>query len=304
MNFRSTSEDLNLSTPVDTHVSESVVTHAWRTGSTVHLANPSRDPRFHGDAYLQAKDPRTVLCLPFADGEDLAALYIERVVGRGFTPEQIEVANLLARPAATAIGVAESYEHELRSLQSRLDSQFLHNTFSVIAQLVVENPQKAEAALLMLSKVHRYVFEAPVERLVVLTEELDICRDFLALEQHRLGERLHVEIAVEGRVDRVHIPALILQPLIESSIRYGSARKMGRSCVRVSATVDDRLVRLTVSDDGPGWDSAGEGREAGVRDVTQRLAHFYAEGQSVQVHKSDGVTVAITLPRKRSQGEE
>jgi len=295
MNFRATSEDLDPTIPLDIYASAGIIAHVFHTGATVHLTDPAHQPLFENDAYLREKKPQAILCLPLALNQMVAALYVERVAGTGgFSHGQLELMGLLARQAAAAIDAAESYELELDLVHNRLDPQFLHNSYSVIAQLVVADAPRAEAMLLVLSRLHRYVFATPVERLVTLRDEIAICRDYVLLEQCRLGDRLQVEIQVEGSIDQARIPALILQPLIENSVRNGSGQ-LGNSRVLVVATVHDHGIHLKVADDS----TRADDRRPGLSNLIRRLARLYPRRHSFQINHGSGVIVEITLPASR-----
>ena len=175
-------------------------------------------------------------------------------------------------------------------------------TFLVVAELIVKDPDRAEAAVIKLSNLYRYTLSSSSDQVVTLEQELTIARDYLTLEQYRFGDRLDVAFKVTGRTENVRVPALIFQPLVENSVRHGVAQKMGPGRVTVEVTVTDEHCYLRVADDGPGWKEPGSEGGFGLRSVRRRLGLLYQENFELNISKSPGVCVEIKIPIDRSPG--
>jgi hypothetical protein len=289
-------------TPCEERASPAILDHVASTGSPCHVQHPFSEPWLVGDRYLLETRPASVLCVPLIRRKQVVALlYLERRTSReAFTAHQRQLVSLLGTQAVITTGIVDYYIGEMKALEAKVNPQFIHNTLSVVAELVVSDSRKAEQALVMLSRLYRYVLASPMDRIVSLSQELAICRDYLALEQHRLGDRMKSDITVSGPVDLIHIPALILQPLVENGVRHGIARKVGGGHLHVEVTVTEKTCRLRVSDDGPGWDERGERAGFGLRCVRERLALFYPGTHTFAITKGAGVSAEVTIPREAS----
>jgi predicted ATPase len=286
-------------------LSEPIVRYVGRTNKFLHLQDPARDSRFDDDPYLLERRPRSLLCLPLLHrGELSAVLYLENsVCADVFTDEQRQLATLLGHQAAISMAVADYHKVEMDALQAKINPHFLYNTLSVVSELIVKDPERAEAAVIMLSNLYRYTLGASSDQVVTLAQELKIARDYLTLEQYRFGDRLSVDFHVTGPVENVHVPALIFQPLVENSVRHGVARKVGPGRVTVEVTVSDEHCTLRVEDDGPGWKEPRSDGGFGLRSVQRRLGLLYQGNCELKITKSPGVCIEIKIPIDRSLRE-
>jgi predicted ATPase/GAF domain-containing protein len=283
-------------------VSQAVVRYAARTKNVVHIPDARKDPRFGARAAAHGELPRSVLCLPLVHrGTLLAVLYLENsVCADVFTEEQERLSVMLGQQAAVTLAISDYHKVQIEALQAKINPHFLHNTLSVIAQLIVSDTQKAEAAVLKLSRLYRYVLNASADQMVSLDQELGVVRDYLTLEQYRFGERLQVAFHVEGATDRLQVPALLLQPLAENAVRYGVARKVGVGCVCIRVQVGPTHCKMCVEDDGPGWQDGTSGTGFGLRSVRERLALLYPGQFELTIEKRSGVSVQVTIPAVHS----
>src|SRR5262249_20680747 len=131
-------------------LSEPIVRYVGRTNKVLHLQDPARDPRFDDDPYLLERRPRSLLCLPLLHrGELSAVLYLENsVCADVFTDEQRQLATLLGHQAAISMAVADYHKVEMDALQAKINPHFLYNTLSVVSELIVKDPERAEAAVI------------------------------------------------------------------------------------------------------------------------------------------------------------
>jgi LytS/YehU family sensor histidine kinase len=240
------------------------------------------------------------LCVPVVVGKTVSAiLCLERSSSAAaLTGQQRRMIEILAQQAAITIDCADRCHRALRAFQARVNSPFLYNTFSVIAEMVVTDPARAEEAIVMLSRVCRYVLDSPADQIVTLAQELAITRDYLALEQLRLGDRMEVQIIEEGPLESVHVPALILQSLAETTTRLGVARRVGGGCLRVEVSVNRRRCRLRIRDRSLEGVSEEISGDINFGEVERRLRTFYPGAHSFRVDARQGVSVDITIPRE------
>lgn len=178
-------------------------------------------------------------------------------------------------------------EAELRALRAQVNPHFLFNSLNTIASLVASEPDKAERITVRLGSLFRYVLIHAEQPLSSLGEELEFLRTFLDIEQIRFGDRLHVEFDVEPSLEFTLIPSLILQPLVENSIKHGIAPKIGRSRIAVRARKDKDGIRVEVEDDGGGLRPNGPDDRrpignsvntgVGLKNITERLEAMYGK---------------------------
>ena len=206
---------------------------------------------------------------------------------------------LAAQQAQTLLVAAE-----LGALRSKLNPHFLFNTLHSIIALTQRNPAAAETALFQFSDMLRYVLDterAGVDR-VTLDAELQFVRDYLELEQLRLGPRLQVHWDLDPDMGDFILPALTLQPLIENSIKHAFNPYTRPGLLRIEGRrdLDAGLLRLTVRDDGPGStpEAIAASSGLGIRTIGRRLELDYAGRAALTIDSRPGAGFAacVTLP--------
>ena len=197
--------------------------------------------------------------------------------------------------------VALAQEAQLKMLRYQLNPHFLFNTLNAISTLILDNQnRKANHAVTRLSEFLRYTLDQDPMKKVTLRQEIEALDLYLGTERLRFGERLHLEYAIEeGALDAL-VPSLLLQPLLENSLKYAvSAREEGGS-VRIEGRAREGLLELSVIDDGPGLREgmpAGERRGVGLRNTRERLAVLYGGNYRFAVlNTHPGLRVEMALP--------
>jgi signal transduction histidine kinase len=156
---------------------------------------------------------------------------------------------------------AESPAHEsqLRMLRYQLNPHFLFNTLNAISTLIVVGDNgPANSMVSKLSSFLRDSLDKDPMQKVDLTNEIESMQLYLDIEEVRFDERLTVDIDIgEGSASAL-VRSLILAPLVENSIKYAIARMEGGSTIRIASSIEDRMLCLKVSDDGPACPSTRE----------------------------------------------
>jgi len=180
---------------------------------------------------------------------------------------------------AAATLQADLSEARLRILAAQLQPHFLFNTLNVIAELIHEDPERADGMIVRLGDLLRESMSGVEERGVTLEREVATLRAYVDIQQLRFRDRLHVSFDVAPEVREALVPHFLLQPLVENAIRHGGAGSAQPLHVAVVATAAEAAgrprVHLQVADDGAG---SGEWRESGglgLRNVRARLAHLF-----------------------------
>jgi two-component sensor histidine kinase len=188
---------------------------------------------------------------------------------------------------------------QLQTLKMQLHPHFLFNTLNGIAGLVRDSKNKAAVDMLAgLSDLLRYTLENAGKQEVPLKEELEFLELYLDIQQMRFSDRLKVEMHIEPGVLDALVPNLILQPLVENSIRHGVSRRAASGVVGVSAQRDNGSLRITIYDDGPGLirdDGAETVEGVGLSNTRARLEQLYGERKSFTLTEREGGGVEAVL---------
>jgi two-component system LytT family sensor kinase len=196
-------------------------------------------------------------------------------------------------------------EARLDALQRQINPHFLFNTLNSIASLVRSKPELAREMIVKLGNILRVLLRDR-EAFVPLGEELTFTDDYLDIEVVRFGEKLRVvkEIA-EDTLD-VAVPSMLLQPLIENSIKHGLEPRISGGTVTLrSRLVGERLV-IEVEDDGVGIEPGGtrssplsglarEGSGIGMRNVRERMEVLYGDDAEVVMESRPGRGTKVRL---------
>jgi LytS/YehU family sensor histidine kinase len=165
---------------------------------------------------------------------------------------------------------------------------------------------EADAMLDRLGALFQRV-QASTRRLEVsLEEELSMVRDYLAIEEARFRDRLHVTVDAHPATHALAVPPLILQPLVENAVRHGISARSSAGRVRVEARREGDTLVLIVDDDGPGMAavSAQPGSGTGLRNTRERLAQMYPDRHTFAITGAPGggTRVRLALPAREAGG--
>ncbi len=197
---------------------------------------------------------------------------------------------------------------ELRALQAQINPHFLFNTLNTIADLIAVEPEKAELMTERLAEVFRYVLAQSEARLISVREEFDFLQTYLAIEQVRFGERLQVEMTMEPAAATALIPSLLLQPLVENAVKHGLSPKREGGRLRIQAARENDCLRLTVEDDGIGWNDSRAanrtgGAGVGLKNVRERLQAVYEGRAELRIESvpGKGTQIHIIIPTHEAE---
>jgi LytS/YehU family sensor histidine kinase len=201
----------------------------------------------------------------------------------------------------------------MHALEAQLRPHFLFNTLNLIAELVHEAPETADAMLTRLGHLLRRAYQATAH-VVPLAEELDFVVAYAEILTCRYGERATLRVDVPTAARGLQVPAFALQPLVENAFRHGVERREGTTTVDVSAAVRAGQLVLRVRDRGTGasahrtraddglvLDTATlggrTGSGVGLRNTRERLAALYGDAAGLALVQAQDTTVAtLWLP--------
>lgn len=189
---------------------------------------------------------------------------------------------------------------QLQALKMQLHPHFLFNTLHAISALVQEDPESAERMIARLSDLLRLSLESTGLQEVPLRKELEFLQLYLEIERTRFEDRLEIRFEIEDEVMDAHVPSLILQPLVENSIRHGLLNRICDGQISIQASRQGGNLSLMVKDNGCGLPPDGVYRRNGLGLATTRgrLERLYGNNQSLILRnvKSGGVEARILLP--------
>jgi two-component system LytT family sensor kinase len=195
-------------------------------------------------------------------------------------------------------------EARLDALQRQINPHFLFNTLNSIASLVRMKPELAREMIVKLANILRALLKEH-DSYVPLSEELKFTDDYLDIEVVRFGAgMLRVEKEIDPRTLAVLVPSILLQPLIENSIKHGLEPRINGGTVTLRSRLEGDRVRIEVADDGVGMGNQPasalrrSGSGIGMKNVQERLDVLYGNEArfSVVSNPGRGTQVTIEIP--------
>jgi two-component system LytT family sensor kinase len=204
----------------------------------------------------------------------------------------------------------------MEALQSQINPHFLFNTLNTVSSLVRFNPDKAREVIVKLSSILRRLLRTS-DSFVQLKDELEFIDDYLDIEVVRFGpEKLRIQMEVQAETLGVAVPSVILQPLVENSIKHGLSAKIDGGTITLRARLDapagakassagdpGGLLVIEVEDDGVGMEGASHGGTGiGLANVRERLQVLYGDSARLEINsqRGQGTLVRLVLPIPQS----
>jgi two-component system LytT family sensor kinase len=189
----------------------------------------------------------------------------------------------------------------LAALSSQIHPHFLFNTLNSVSSLIRTNPDQARAVVYKLSSILRRLLRKN-ENFSPLRDELSFIEDYLAIEMVRFGDKLRFEKNISAETLDMQVPSMLLQPLVENSIRHGLSGKLDGGVIRLGCHAENGRIRLAVEDDGVGIPEARLAtlleQGIGVSNVNERLKVLFGNDYRMYVDsRPDGGThIEIEIP--------
>jgi two-component system, LytTR family, sensor kinase len=196
-------------------------------------------------------------------------------------------------------------EARLAALTNQINPHFLFNTLNSVSTLIRIDPDRARSMVYRLSKILRRLLRK-TENFSPLREEISFIDDYLAIEMVRFGDKLRFYKEIdENTLDRL-VPSMILQPIIENSIRHGLANKVDGGMVRLRAWIEGTRLHISVEDDGVGIQQAKLDtlfqQGIGVSNVNERLRVLFGPHYRMLIDSKPGrgTRTLIEIPELES----
>lgn len=192
-------------------------------------------------------------------------------------------------------------EARLRALTSQINPHFLFNTLNSIAALVRTDPVTARSVIVKLSKILRGLMRKG-DNFISLREELAFIDDYLSIEKVRFGDKLRVIKEIDPTTLDLQVPSMLLQPLVENSLKHGLSNKVEGGTIRLRAHQGDGRLHLLVEDDGVGIPEARLQDlfelGIGISNVNERLKVLFGTDyrMSIDSKANEGTRAEIEIP--------
>lgn len=197
-------------------------------------------------------------------------------------------------------------EARLAALTSQINPHFLFNTLNSVSSLIRSNPEQARNVVYKLSSILRSLLRK-TDNLAPLREELLFIDNYMAIEMVRFGDKLRFVKEIDPETTDFLVPSMLLQPLVENSIRHGLASKVDGGTIRVRSSLADGMLQILVQDDGVGIQ---ETRLAGIFDqgigvsnVNERLKVLFGDEYRMWVDSKpgEGTCTGIEIPESQAR---
>lgn len=195
---------------------------------------------------------------------------------------------------------------ELAALKAQIEPHFLFNALNTIASEIKKAPDKAEQLVIKLSDILRYLFDNSSREMIRIEEEINFLKKYTDLIRARFEEKISIIWQNSLQNDKIEIPALLLQPLVENSIRHGLKENSNLLTVKISLERTEQGILISVADDGQGIE---EGRlnklpvsGHALANIKERLYLNYKKDNLLHIESKygQGTTVSIVLPVRES----
>lgn len=202
-------------------------------------------------------------------------------------------------------------EYELKALEAHINPHFLYNSLSTISWMARKiNAENIDNTAFLLSKFYRLVLSKG-NSVITVQDEINHLKAYVEIERTRFGDSFQVIYDVDPESLDCKMIKIILQPIVENSIKHGLAAKDYRGTIIVRVKQDREYLYLTVIDDGIGMDSQvleslNRGEDLinsesgyGIRNIRERIKAVYGERGHIKILSRPGVgcTVNITIPK-------
>jgi sensor histidine kinase YesM len=189
-------------------------------------------------------------------------------------------------------------ELELKTIKAHINPHFIFNSLNSIRALIDENPGRARNAITELSNILRSSMQAEKVETVPFEKELDIVKDYLALEYIRFEDRLKIEYQIDEDTLDQPVPPMMLQTLVENAIKHGIGKQISGGVVKVVSDFKENFHELVVLNTGYLNGHIQEGDGFGLFSTKNRLQLLFGEKANFEIKQvgSDMVEARILIP--------
>jgi sensor histidine kinase YesM len=186
---------------------------------------------------------------------------------------------------------------ELSAIKAQLNPHFLYNVFNTINASVPPENEKTRQMIAELSDLFRYQLQASQMELVSLEEELNFVKKYLDLEKERFGDRLQIDIDVPKELYNEKIPPMLLQPLVENSVKHGLSSLIEGGKISIKIFKEDAKLKFEIADTGVGATHKESllNKGIGLMNTHLRLQKMYASGLEILDNTPSGLKIKFSI---------
>jgi two-component system, LytTR family, sensor kinase len=193
-----------------------------------------------------------------------------------------------------------AYQSEINALKAQIQPHFLFNTLNSISASVSPHQEKTRVLIAELADTFRYALRSTQEDLVPLSSELKFISTYLDLEKERFRERLQVSIQVDEEVEEAKIPPMLLQPIVENSLKYGISPMIEGGSIDILCQRCEGHLLITIKDTGGGYTGNLQDLKnapgIGLKNISKRLEKLYGEEIVIERNKPSGLSIIFKIP--------
>ncbi|MDH5380143.1 MAG: histidine kinase [Cyclobacteriaceae bacterium] len=212
--------------------------------------------------------------------------------------------SLQKKESERSVLLIKNKEMQLTLLKSQINPHFLFNTLNSISMLISTSKDKARKVITQLSDVFRYALDSYGGYTVKLSSEIEFIENYIKIQQVRFEDRLKFEKEIAFSCLNLDVPPMILQPLIENSVKYGIAPKDNGGTIKLTVKPYKNGIFFEVRDNGLGINAkkvldSTESTGIGLDNTDKRLKSFFGFTAGLHIDSSeDGYVVSFVLPEK------
>lgn len=182
-------------------------------------------------------------------------------------------------------------EMQISLLKSQINPHFLFNTLNSISTLISSSKEQARKVITQLSDVFRYALDAHGEEMVKLVKEIEFIENYMKIQQVRFGDRLKFERDIDPTCLNIKVPPMILQPLVENSVKYGIGPKQEGGTISLTVRRSGSIIFFEVKDNGLGINAKkvmdGSSSGIGMSNTDLRLKSYFGPQSRLRVRATE-----------------
>lgn len=189
---------------------------------------------------------------------------------------------------------------ELDAMRAQIRPHFFFNVLNTMHSYIVEDPVKAQLVIELLADLMRSIAKTTDQDTYPLSQEIELARVYLNIEQARFGDRLNFQLDVDEELLDHPIPPFSIQPLVENAVKFSVDSQLGTAEIRVAIQRREDYVEVTVTDNGTGLQDNEKSKGLGMAlsNIRDRLEKLYQGDASLQLEADDkqGTRATLSIP--------
>ena len=186
---------------------------------------------------------------------------------------------------------------ELAAIKAQLNPHFLYNVFNTINASVPSKQEKTRQLIATLADLFRYQLKASKKELVPLSDEIEFVNKYLELEKARFEERLEIEINVPKELNQEMVPPMLLQPLVENSVKHGISNSLDGGKISITIFKENDKLKFEIADTGKGVKDKKSlfGKGIGLSNTQLRLQKMYQSQLEFLDNEPQGLKIRFAI---------